>query len=214
MEVHVPNPIESPKRIGRPRNKKSDKAILNAALQLVVEKGIQGASMEAIAELAGVGKPTLYRRWNSKEYLIIDVIRELNLRVAFKDSGNFRDDLIQFLKEEMQIKTSNPMWFQLFYRLIGEAQTHPQFMRVLYDQLFKEGIQHILVIIKQAQLRKEIRPDLDPIFIFTLLGGPPLLYQMFLSAIIPDQIPIENWSEMVVDAMLKGIQLNPALPSD
>ena len=64
---------------GRPRDPDIDTAILRAAFELFVERGIDGASIEQIAKRAGVGKLTVYRRWSSKEELLAQAIESLIL---------------------------------------------------------------------------------------------------------------------------------------
>ncbi|WP_307787163.1 TetR/AcrR family transcriptional regulator [Mycolicibacterium mengxianglii] len=57
---------------GRPRDPEKDIAVMAAARELLMETGYQGATVVAIARRAGVGTPTIYRRWPSKESLIED----------------------------------------------------------------------------------------------------------------------------------------------
>lgn len=59
--------MTSPAPRGRPREAATDRAILQAALDLFIERGVEGASIEQIAKNAGVGKPTIYRRWSGKK---------------------------------------------------------------------------------------------------------------------------------------------------
>ena len=61
-----------PTSVGRPRNPAKDVAVLQATRDLLVEVGYQGATVVAIARRAGVGAPTLYRRWPTKEALVED----------------------------------------------------------------------------------------------------------------------------------------------
>lgn len=63
-----------PARRGRPRDPSRDAAIVEAARAVLAERGFTGASMEAIAHRAGVGKDTLYRRWSRKELLVQHVL--------------------------------------------------------------------------------------------------------------------------------------------
>jgi AcrR family transcriptional regulator len=65
------------RRPGRPRSAKAHRAILDAALALLVEQGYHGLSMEAVAARAGVGKTTIYRRWPSKQEIVIEAIGQV-----------------------------------------------------------------------------------------------------------------------------------------
>ncbi|GAB5901540.1 TetR/AcrR family transcriptional regulator [Mycolicibacterium mageritense] len=58
--------------VGRPRDPAKDAAVLAAARDLLVEEGYQGTTVVAIARRAGVGAPTIYRRWATKEALVED----------------------------------------------------------------------------------------------------------------------------------------------
>lgn len=58
--------------VGRPRDPAKDAAVLQAARDLLVDEGYHGTTVIAIARRAGVGAPTIYRRWATKEALIED----------------------------------------------------------------------------------------------------------------------------------------------
>ncbi len=55
---------------GRPRDEGRDRAILDATLKLLVEVGYDQLSIESVAAAAGVGKPTVYRRYSGKATLV------------------------------------------------------------------------------------------------------------------------------------------------
>lgn len=57
---------------GRPRDPQKDQDVLVATRQLLAEAGYQGTTIAAIARRAGVGAPTIYRRWPRREALIED----------------------------------------------------------------------------------------------------------------------------------------------
>ena len=59
---------------GRPRDNAIDAVILTVALELFIAHGVAGMSIEQVAKRAGVGKPTVYRRWATKERLVADAI--------------------------------------------------------------------------------------------------------------------------------------------
>jgi AcrR family transcriptional regulator len=55
---------------GRPRRPATDAAILQAAVDLVAERGVAGATVSAVAARAGVARATVYLRWPSRDALV------------------------------------------------------------------------------------------------------------------------------------------------
>lgn len=79
---------------GRPRNPAKDIAVLAATRELLVEDGYQGTTVVAIARRAGVGAPTIYRRWPTKEALIEDAAFGQGTPVQLPTpTGDLRTDL-------------------------------------------------------------------------------------------------------------------------
>lgn len=60
----------------RRRSEKSRVAIIEATRALLLERGFDGLSIEAVAARAGVGKQTIYRWWPSRPALVADVLLE------------------------------------------------------------------------------------------------------------------------------------------
>ena len=85
-------PETAARKPGRPRDARADRAILEATLELASEQGL-GLSMDAVAARAGVSKATIYRRWASKEALVLDAWRELVGPMPVPDTGSVRGDL-------------------------------------------------------------------------------------------------------------------------
>ena len=63
-------------RRGRPRSPDRDDAIVNATLELLETVGYDQTRLQDIAQLAGVGLGTIYRRWPTKQNLVIAAIRQ------------------------------------------------------------------------------------------------------------------------------------------
>src|SRR5215218_6421514 len=87
----------APVRRGRPRRVDADGAILDATLELLNEVGVAGLSMDLLAQRAGVGKATIYRRWESKEAVILHALRTSDTPIAVPDEGSLRADLNAYL---------------------------------------------------------------------------------------------------------------------
>jgi AcrR family transcriptional regulator len=87
-----------PSRGGRPRDPSRDGVIRAAILRLLADVGYGALTMDAVAAQAGVGKATIYRRWRTKEDLVVDTIAELHhMGAATPDTGSLEGDLRQLL---------------------------------------------------------------------------------------------------------------------
>jgi AcrR family transcriptional regulator len=67
---HMVRPATAPRR----RSEKSRVAIVTATRELLLERGFDGTSIEAVAARAGVGKQTIYRWWPSRPALVADIL--------------------------------------------------------------------------------------------------------------------------------------------
>ncbi|WP_104522382.1 TetR/AcrR family transcriptional regulator [Blastococcus atacamensis] len=88
-----------PSRGGRPRDPSRDGVIRAAILQLLADVGYGALTMDAVAAEAGVGKATIYRRWRTKQDLVVDTISDLNRAEAqTPDTGSLEGDLRELLR--------------------------------------------------------------------------------------------------------------------
>jgi AcrR family transcriptional regulator len=94
MAVMTSTEIPRPSRGGRPRDPSRDGVIRAAILRLLAEVGYGALTMDAVASEAGVGKATIYRRWRTKQDLVVDTISDLNRAEATPpDTGSLEGDL-------------------------------------------------------------------------------------------------------------------------
>ena len=86
--------VARPSRGGRPRDPSRDGVIRAAILQLLADVGYGALTMDAVASEAGVGKATIYRRWRTKQDLVVDTISDLaQVESASPDTGSLESDL-------------------------------------------------------------------------------------------------------------------------
>jgi AcrR family transcriptional regulator len=80
----------------RRRSEKSRTAIVTATRELLLERGFDGLTIEAVAARAGVGKQTIYRWWPTRPALVADVMLEDadKLLASVNHSGNLSTDLV------------------------------------------------------------------------------------------------------------------------
>ena len=98
-----------PSRGGRPRDPSRDGVIRAAILRLLADVGYGALTMDAVAAQAGVGKATIYRRWRTKEDLVVDTIAELHqMGTTPPDTGSLEGDLRALLHSLVSV-VSGPL---------------------------------------------------------------------------------------------------------
>jgi AcrR family transcriptional regulator len=182
--------------MARPRSTQAHESVLKAALTLIAERGIEGASMDAIARLSGVSKATVYKHWSSKEELCLEAICRLNGEMPVFASGNPRADAIELLRFLARIR--KPEMGQIWPRIAGYAASNPEFGKAWRAHLMEPRRAELTRLLQQAVEQGELRADLDADLAMDLLIGP-VMHRRFMNADVPADIP-----ERVVDAFWRA----------
>jgi len=132
----VTGPPKSDSAPGRARNRRSEAArlgVLNAADDLLAEKGFGALTIEGIAARAGVAKQTIYRWWPSKVDILLDVLAEdaADL-IEIRETGAAVDDFRRHLHTLVRF-LAKPEG-KVLLALMGEAQLDPEVSRQLADR--------------------------------------------------------------------------------
>ena len=154
---------------GRPRSEEAHQAILDATLELLVEVGFSGLTVEGVASRAGVGKATIYRRWASKIPLIVEAFGQLP---GFQDcdTGSLAEDLKQMLKRYLEVFNTTAL-SAVLPSLAGERFHNPE-LSVLFEPVSKNRRQPLLAAFDRARERGEIPSDIDIELAADLVVGP------------------------------------------
>ena len=188
------------RRPGRPRRRTTQDSITRAARDLLAERGFQAATIEAIADRAGVGRNTIYRRWRSKEELIADALRELTTDFDAWGEDDLHSLLLNWLRDFSRT-FSDPLLGRLLATVLGELQRNPEFANVYAARVVRPRRDALLGRLRQAQERGELRPDLDVEHVADLLGGALLL------RLLPLGLPPtgELYAEELLETIWRGI---------
>jgi AcrR family transcriptional regulator len=163
---------------GRPRSADADESILAATLELVGEVGINGMSMDLLAERAGVSKTTIYRRWTSKEQLVLAALRGAMAPLDDVDTGTLRDDLRAYLTE-LGERTRRGRLGDVLPHLI-EVACHDEALRNQLDDYVQYRRTPMLAILRRGFEREELPADIDlEVLVDALIG--PFAYRRLLT---------------------------------
>ena len=191
------SPAEGAPSAGRPRSEEAHQAILDATLELLAEVGFSALTVEGIANRAGVGKATIYRRWSSKLPLVVDAFGGLpSLEDA--DTGSLAGDLKTMLRAYLELFHSTPL-ATVLPSLSGERAHNPE-LSELFDPVMKDRRQPLLRAFERAAQRGEIASDLDHELAADLVVGPIAVRLFFTGSRIRPELV-----DPTVDLALRGI---------
>jgi AcrR family transcriptional regulator len=190
---------------GRPRSEKAHKAVLDAAAELLLARGLSAVSMDAVAERAGVSKATIYRWWPTKETLALDALfTEWAAASPYpRDTGTLRGDLLALLRPWARLASSRP-YGRVIAALLTEAQTDPAFAAEYRCRVVEPRRDQARAIFRRAIERDEIPADTKIEVALDLLYGP--LYHRLLHGHAPLN---DRFTQDVIDMALSGIQPAP-----
>ena len=190
------------KQAGRPRCPVTHQAILEAARALMAETGFTGLTIEGIAERAGVGKTTIYRRWPDKANLVMDAFFTCaNPKLAFPDTGTLREDLLRQMRA--LIREFNGPTGQTIASLIAGMQSDAALAAAFRQQWIEARRAESRAVVERSQARGELRADIEPDVLLDALHGP--LYFRLLTKYAPLNA---TFAERLVDLVLSGLLAN------
>jgi AcrR family transcriptional regulator len=182
---------------GRPRSEEAHRAILDATLGLLVEVGYSGLTVEGIAQRAGVGKATIYRRWPSKLPLVIEAFGQLP-SLEEVDTGDLASDIEQMLRSYLRAYHGTPLG-AVMPSLAGELPHNPELME-LFAPVVKTRRQPLIHALERAAARGEIPPDTDLDLAADLIFGPITVRIFFTRAKLGPRI-VRPIVEMALDGI-------------
>jgi AcrR family transcriptional regulator len=146
---------------GRPRSERARLAILAAAGELMLAGGINAASMEAIAERAGVSKATIYKWWPSRGAVALDgflaMVRDSIIVPEGLDTAAALRFQVAALIALFRDTASGP----LMRALVGQAESDSEIARAIRERWLTPRRAVTAEILRTGIARGEIRPDID-----------------------------------------------------
>jgi len=157
-------------------------AILAATLDVLVETGYDGMTVEAVAARAGVHKTTVYRRWPTKAALVAAAAADRSEQlVPVPDTGSLVGDLTA-LAQSIVDNVSSELGGGLARTIIAAAAASDEVAQV-NREFWALRLALTETIVERAVARGEVRADVDrhlvietligPIYVRLLLTGAP-----------------------------------------
>ncbi|MFD6100237.1 TetR/AcrR family transcriptional regulator [Nocardiopsis flavescens] len=197
---HLPG--TSPRR-GRPRDAARDRALMAATLDELRLHGYGGLTTAAVARRAGVSTATLYRRWRSKEHLVVQAAAVWAEDLGpDRDTGSLRSDLRALLHDKAEA-LDGPSG-QLLRAILGEAAHNRALADVLVGEYVAPLQERVASLVARAEERGEIPPVEDPMMVGELVIGP-MVTHTFLVPHEPGGRPGRDMAERLLPYLLRAL---------
>ena len=197
----------APLRKGRPRDERIDADITAAALDLLSTEGFDRFSVEAVAALAGVAKTTVYRRFPTRNDLIVGALVRLNYELPPPPApGPVRERLISVLNG-IRHRTTESVRGRILMQVVSEGLRDPALADLVHQRVLAPRRQVLRDVITDGIASGELRADVEVDTVVPLLVGPMLYLGMWSGSAVTKNVTVES----VVDLVLTG--LTPATDS-
>jgi AcrR family transcriptional regulator len=184
---------------GRPRSPETQEKILKAAYEMLNEVGFIDLTIEGVAARAEVGKPTIYRRWQTKAALAMDAfLAAVNPEIAFPDTGLVIEDF----REQMYkiVKLMNSPRGEVLASVIGCGQSSEELIAAFRDNWLTPRREDAKRIFQQGVERGELKEGIDAEVAIDALYSP-LFYRLLLK----HQPLTNNFVDELLDLVMKGL---------
>lgn len=182
------------------RSEEARLAVLEAADDLLVERGFDGVTVEGIAARAGVAKQTIYRWWSSKTDILMEAfVQDAAEELTPPDSGNLGRDLRRHLSNCAKFLTQSDAG-AVFRALAGQAQHDPSMASRFRAEFLSQQRARDRLPLERAVERGELPPDVDiDVAVDQLLG--PIYYRVLVTG---EPVPSE-FTDVLVDRFFAQI---------
>ncbi|HMA93081.1 MAG TPA: TetR/AcrR family transcriptional regulator [Polyangiaceae bacterium] len=188
----------SEKKLGRPRDERARRSVLDAVREQLKHGSLCGMTMEGIARQAGVGKQTIYRWWPSVAEVALEaLIEEAGEQCPLPETGSMRGDLKAFLSGTFLVVTQRTG--SLLRCLMVEAQKNPEFRTRFREQFIRSRQEALTTLLR----RYDSRPT-DTYPIVDIVYGS-LWYRLLVGHQPLDDALAEQLADVVV-ALLQSQQ--------
>jgi AcrR family transcriptional regulator len=186
---------------GRPRDARIDRAVLDAAAELLTEVGYAELTVAAIADRAGTSRPAVYRRWPTKAHLVHEATFGDSTTTEAARTGDLETDVRELVRTTAELLTS-PLARLAVPGLIAEASSDPTLHARLLDRFATEGWSGIEDYLVTATDAGAVRAGVDAVIVIELVIGAALVAMLVRG---PDGLT-DAWVDQTTAVVLGGIR--------
>lgn len=154
-------------------------AVLRAAGDALVDKGLGGVDLAEVARRAGVGKTTVYRRWSTVPGLVADMLAEMaESSLPRADTGSLDGDLAALA--ELNVTTLNDERQGPLFKAVIAAATWDAPTEAALRRFYRTRIAEWAPCVELAVERGDLPAGTDAAEVIRFVSSP-LYYRLLVS---------------------------------
>jgi len=171
-------------RKGRPPSEMaaSHAAIMDAVYKLLQVKSVRDLTMEEVAKVSRVGKPTLYKWWPTKATLVLAMLCERMAPNLEKPTALTAEASLRFRVRRL-IDAFNGPFGKIVAGLIAESQSEPAIRQAFFDRWVGPRRAATIADLQRGKNAGELRLDTEPDLLNDEIFGA--IYYRFLLGLGP-----------------------------
>jgi AcrR family transcriptional regulator len=187
-------------------------AILDAALSAFSDLGYTQATLNDVADRLGVTKGCLYHYFESKEQLLVELIRDrigsaVSAAQALPVAGRSRDQVLRALLERLWQHFQEPGQSEVAILAMTELPKVPEGGRLLFDEVVSRSRQSLRQLLEQGHQCSDISDEeieRAASVIPLMIMGVALGSRVFRT-IDPVQLSVDQVGNTVTDILMYGL---------
>lgn len=193
-------PATAARAPGRPRRPDVEQRVLDAAIRLLAERGIEGTTMSAVVERSGVARATVYLRWPNRQALLTAAIRRAMGRPVLKGTDDVERD-IRAGAERVREIFGSPSFRSVFPAVVA-ALTHdgPEDATITYD-VIAPGRMVLADVYRRLAAAQGFRDDVSPELVIDLVTGANIGHYLATG-----QAPSEAIGHQILEIVFDGLR--------
>jgi len=189
--------MRAKRKPGRPRSKRSEEAIIRATTSLLADERYANFTVSKVAARARASKSTIYRRWPTKEHLVIEAFNRWPALTPH-DRGDLMADLLGLYRQFLRILHQPPS-NAIMPTLVAERAHNPA-LAAVFDPLMQRRRDPVRVVLERAMERGELPRRTDVELAVDAIMGVTVLRMYF----IPGDLSIPAIREFLT-VLLRGL---------
>jgi AcrR family transcriptional regulator len=174
-------------------------AVIAATRAELAESGYASLSLERVGRRAGVHKTTLYRRWGSREELVLEAMLERAAEhISVPDTGSLRDDLLELARTAAANAASPEV--AAMARTVAAESPHDSRLAAANRRFWAERLDLDGAIVERAIERGEVAAGTEPRHVIEAVLGP-----IHLRLLLTGEPVNRAFLKRIVDVVVRGV---------